>query len=239
MIANGTSDQILHDAERMADRFYGKYRGRVEDNQDPLRQGRLRASVPDVLGAEISGWALPCVPYAGPHVGFHAIPPQGAGVWIEFEAGDTSHPIWVGGWWALGQIPLDQASTSTLPSRKLLRSDGGLLVSLDDAAHAITISDATGANLMTIEVSAGQAELQGAARVVLEAPLIRHGAHAQHPAVLGDELLAYLNELVAVFNAHIHPGQTVGGVLAVTPAPPRPSFPAATSSLISTKNLVE
>jgi hypothetical protein len=42
-----------------------------------------------------------------------------------------------------------------------------------------------------------------------------------------------------MFNAHVHPGETAGGVLPVTPAPPVPFFPAATPSLISTKNLVE
>lgn len=235
----GTADRTLRAAEHGADRFYGKYRGLVVDNADPLVRGRLRALVPDVLGTEASGWALPCAPYTGPNAGLHAIPPAGAGVWIEFEAGDPSRPIWVGGWWADGQVPTDQTSTPSTPDRKLLRSAGGLIVSLDDHAQTISISDATGANLMTIQVSAGEAELQGAARVVLEAPLIRHGVHAQHPAVFGDELLAYLNRLVAVFNAHVHPGETVGGVLAVTPAPPRASFPAATSSLISTKNLVE
>ena len=31
-----------------------------------------------------------------PASGFYAIPPIGAGVWIEFEAGDVSRPIWVG-----------------------------------------------------------------------------------------------------------------------------------------------
>jgi hypothetical protein len=57
--------------------------------------------------------------------------------------------------------------------------------------------------------------------------------------VFGDQLLAYLNQLVAMFNAHVHPGEMAGGVLPVTPAPPVPFFPAATPALISTKNLVE
>ena len=49
-----------------------------------------------------------------------------------------------------------------------------------------------------------------ATRVVLEAPLIKHGAGAAHPAVFGDELLAYLNQLVSMFNAHVHPGELGG-----------------------------
>ena len=46
-------------------RYYGKYRGVVVDNSDPRQLGRLKAHVPEVLGDVDSGWALPCVPYAG------------------------------------------------------------------------------------------------------------------------------------------------------------------------------
>ena len=35
--------------------FFGKYRGVVTDNRDPLMQGRLRATVEDVFGEEESG----------------------------------------------------------------------------------------------------------------------------------------------------------------------------------------
>ena len=67
--------------------FFGKYRGRVEKNVDPERLGRLQLSVPVVLQDVSTGWALPCVPYAGPGVGLFAIPPVGASVWVEFEGG--------------------------------------------------------------------------------------------------------------------------------------------------------
>ena len=97
------------------DRFYGKYRGLVVNNQDPLNLGRLQAMVPEVLGEIPSGWAVPCAPYAGTQAGFFAIPPVAAGVWIEFEAGDTSRPIWVGGWWGTAEVPMKPMGVPTMP----------------------------------------------------------------------------------------------------------------------------
>jgi Type VI secretion system/phage-baseplate injector OB domain len=237
--AAAPTEAALASLERQADRFFGKYRGIVVNNIDPLQIGRLQALVPEVLGQIPSGWASPCVPYAGTGSGLYAIPPLGAGVWIEFEAGDTSRPIWVGAWWAAGEVPVNEQMIPSLPTTKILRSDFGLLIALDDVQQTITISDPVGINLMTVKVLQGTVEIRSAVRVVLEAPLIQHGQTATHPAVFGDQLLAYLNQLVAMFNTHVHAGETAAGFLPVTPAPPVAQFPLATPSLISTKNLVE
>jgi Type VI secretion system/phage-baseplate injector OB domain len=64
----------------MTDRLYGKYRGLVLNNRDPLNVGRLQATVPEVLGEIPTGWCNPCAPYAGIQMGFYAIPTVGAGV---------------------------------------------------------------------------------------------------------------------------------------------------------------
>jgi uncharacterized protein involved in type VI secretion and phage assembly len=85
-------------------RYFGKYRGTVTDNSDPTGRGRLQVRVPAVLG-ELQVWAMPCVPYAGASVGFYSLPEPGAGVWLEFEGGDPSYPIWVGCFWADDQLP--------------------------------------------------------------------------------------------------------------------------------------
>ena len=55
-------------------RHYGKYRGTVTDNQDPRKQGRIKAKVPEILGDVDSGWATPCAPYAGDQIGAYAVP---------------------------------------------------------------------------------------------------------------------------------------------------------------------
>lgn len=86
-------------------KYYGKYRGKVENNIDPLQLGRIQVSAPAVLGQGTFSWAMPCVPYAGPGVGFFAIPPVSANVWVEFEGGDPDYPIWSGCFWGTGEVP--------------------------------------------------------------------------------------------------------------------------------------
>lgn len=222
------------------DRFYGKYRGLVTINVDPESRGRLKAMVPEVLGEVPSSWALPCAPYAGTTSGFFAIPPVGAGVWIEFEAGDVSRPIWSGAWWGSGELPVDETgSQAQAPTTKILRTEPGLMLKMDDLQQTITISDGAGLNLMTIKAAQGTIEIRSAVKVMLEAPLVHHGQGASHPAVFGDQLLTYLNQLVTMFNTHVHPGELAGGFLPVTPAPPVAPFPPATPALLSFKVFVE
>ncbi len=111
--------------------FYGKYRGKVENNVDPLQQGRVQVSVPAVYGDGRLAWAMPCVPYAGPGVGFFAVPPRGANVWVEFEGGDPDYPIVGGCFWGVGETPALPALAST----KMLKTDG-ISMKLDDLPGA-------------------------------------------------------------------------------------------------------
>jgi type VI secretion system (T6SS) baseplate-like injector VgrG len=97
-------------------RFYGKYRGTVVANADPQQTGRITVNVPDVLGATVSSWALPCVPAAGPQAGMYIVPPAGSSVWVEFEQGDPDYPIWTGGFWgASSEVPPLATSPAPVP----------------------------------------------------------------------------------------------------------------------------
>lgn len=225
---------VVEMAQRERERFYGKYRGIVQDNDDPEGLGRVRALVPGVLGEQVSPWALPCAPNAGPGVGLHAVPPPGAGVWIEFEGGDPGLPIWTGGWWASGDIPATETGAEVKPPQKILKSESGLMLVLDDDGHSATLSDGDGANLLKISVDAGEIRVQCTAKVIVEAPQIELVEGAPHPLVFGDDLLTYLNQLVSLFNAHMHPGQTVLGI-PVTPMTPLPTFVPPQPSMLSVK----
>lgn len=128
--------EMLH---LLLSKVWGKYSGVVADNMDPQKLGRLQVRCPAVLGDSLV-WALPCVPYAGPGVGFFMLPPVGAGVWVEFEGGDVSRPIWAGCYWASGQLPGDAASADT----KVVVTEQAKLT-IDDASGEVKIENASGA----------------------------------------------------------------------------------------------
>ena len=121
--------------------YYGKYRGTVVDNVDPLQIGRLRVLVPAVLHAEES-WAMPCVPYAGDGVGFYAMPEVGTSVWVEFEAGEISYPIWSGCFWNAGGV----AAADADPKIKFFKTKKFKL-RIDDGNGEIIIENDSGSQI--------------------------------------------------------------------------------------------
>jgi len=84
---------------RAGRKYYGVYRGIVNENIDPLQMGRIMALVPDVSGDTPTTWAMPCIPIAGREMGTFFVPQIGSGVWVQFEGGDLDRPVWTGGWW--------------------------------------------------------------------------------------------------------------------------------------------
>lgn len=127
--------------------YFGKYRGVVTDIDDPAHLGRLRARVPDVLGDVQCGWALPCFPIAGKNQGLVTVPSVGAWVWIEFEHGDPSYPIWSGSFYLDEQNVPEQAKDKA-QEKIVLKSAGGHLLLFDDDAGSITIQTADGQKLV-------------------------------------------------------------------------------------------
>jgi uncharacterized protein involved in type VI secretion and phage assembly len=149
---------MLDIVERLRNRFYGKYRGTVTDiDEDTLR---IKAKVPAVLKEQKTGWCVPCVPYAGKDVGFAFLPEEGSGVWIEFEGGDVSYPIWTGCYWRKDEKPSD-----AMPSVKTIVTKAKHKILLDDEGGSITISDAN-ENKVTLD-SSGITLERGTQKVVI------------------------------------------------------------------------
>jgi uncharacterized protein involved in type VI secretion and phage assembly len=133
-------------------KHYGKYRGVVLNNVDPMQQGRLQVQVPDVTGLSPASWAMPCVPIAGIQTGMVALPIPGSGVWVEFEQGDPDHPIWTGCFWgSAAELPaLALATPPAVPAITLQTPlQNGLTVSdLPGPSGGIMLKSATGATLI-------------------------------------------------------------------------------------------
>ena len=133
-------------------RFFGKYRGTVVNNIDPLQIGRIQAIVPDVSNVMLSSWAMPCVPVGGLQTGMFAVPPIGAGVWIEFEQGDPDDPIWVGSFWGTAaEVPalarLAPLAVSSIALQTVLQN--GLLISdVPGPTGGILLKSTAGASIL-------------------------------------------------------------------------------------------
>ena len=159
----GQDGALLDVLERLRNRFFGKYRGVVTDVDAATL--RIKASVPAVLGQQPSGWARACVPFAGPNMGIAFLPDTGAGVWIEFEGGDVSYPIWVGCYWHDGEAPSDatesvRAIVTSAGQKFLLDVDGGTITIEDSNGNSITL-DSSG---LTVQ-GGGQSVALGSAGV--------------------------------------------------------------------------
>ena len=161
-------------------KYYGKFRGTVINNIDPMQMGRLQVLVPDVSGLLPTSWALPCFPVTGIQMGVWVLPLIGAGVWVEFEQGDPDFPIWSGcfpgstadlpalaltGNPASPSIVLQTGLQNTIMISDvpgptggiLLKTTAGAMISISEVG--ITISNGQGATIMltgpTVNINAG------------------------------------------------------------------------------------
>jgi uncharacterized protein involved in type VI secretion and phage assembly len=128
--------------------FFGKYAGIVDQNLDPHGKGRLLVKVPAVFG-DGTVWATPCVPYAAQDVGFFAMPPKDADVWVEFEAGDPNCPIWSGCFWRdddSAPVPFSPVADK----KKMLKTD----------SCTLTLDDTPGSGGITIEYGTLKVEIK-------------------------------------------------------------------------------
>jgi len=81
-------------------------------------------------------------------------------VWIEFEGGDVSYPVWVGCYWRGSELPSDVA-----PDVKVIVTTAPLELKLDDNAQSITLTDPNG-NTVTMD-SSGITLANGGQQVVV------------------------------------------------------------------------
>jgi uncharacterized protein involved in type VI secretion and phage assembly len=134
--------------------YYSVYKGIVTDNADPQDQGRIKVRLPE-LGRDdpLELFAYPISPFAGPGHGFFFPPEVDARVWVMFEGGNPTLPLYLGGWWSNpskapggSQIPVDAYAKGQAPLVREIRTKAGHRIIFDDGGSApgITIQTANG-----------------------------------------------------------------------------------------------
>jgi uncharacterized protein involved in type VI secretion and phage assembly len=126
-------------AHNSAPRFPGLYVARVETVED---LGRIQVSIPSIFEANdpsAFAWARPCMPFA-----HFFVPNVGDLVWVAFENGDPSAPVWLGIWYPQGTVP-SEADVSP-PVKRVIRSTSGHVIVMDDTdgSEALSITDKFG-----------------------------------------------------------------------------------------------
>ena len=159
----------------MSQCYYGKYRGVVVNNVDPMRMGRIQASVPDVGSAIPTTWAMACVPITGKGSGTYLVPQIGAGVWIEYEQGDPEFPIWTGCFWgASSEVPSLAQQGNPLSPSIILESGLKSIIMISDLpgpTGGILLKSSTGASIKINDLGITISNGKGA-KIVMTGPSV-------------------------------------------------------------------
>lgn len=192
-------------------RYYSSYRAYVTKNEDPQNQGRIKVCVPEVNGVIL--WALSKGQHGGFDNGFKYLHPKiGDTVWVEFEDGDLSKPIWSYYGWAKGEIPIELNSPTVMgfktPNGNIFTvddEDGHLDLYIKGDVMAFSEKDFNIASKSTVIVNSGNND--GVVNI----------------NELTDKLNNLIKELEALrmaFNTHTHPGVQLGSSVSSTPLIP-------------------
>ena len=216
-------------------RFYGVVEAIVVDNVDPDKQGRIKVRFPWYDDGTITEWCRVRQLYAGPGYGTFFVPEVNDEVLVAFIHGDMRLAIVLGGLYNGVDRPPSDRQGDAVKNEKVIRTKGGHAVVLDDTTgkRSIQVTSSTGhqlrlddaANQITVRTSAGQTIVMDAndgsitvtgATITLTGLTIALGGTsitlggASERAVLGDQLMA-------LFNGHVHP---VGAGTTGTPVTP-------------------
>lgn len=191
LLSELTDEQL----QELKGKRFGLYRGLVRDVDDPEARGRLRLEVPEVWsGGRLSNWAAYCSAFGGGGAGFYFLPRPGDGVWVLFERGEPTRPVWIG-FWFNQQDPRPEPGAKDV---RVLRSKSGHRIVFGDEAGSefIEVRDKAG-NFIRIDSNAG--------KIVVAAgqSLLLGSAGAAEPLVLGNAFKTFFNAFVTLFNTFV------------------------------------
>ena len=188
-------ERMARYVERAEGKYWGKYRGFVQDNNDPEQLGRLKVTVPSLLADAVSGWAWPAVPYAGAGIGFFFMPQVGDLVWVEFIEGELDHPLWTGCSWGKpgGQSELPEEALQSYPQQQVIKTPSG---------NVIIINDSSGSESITVRTKEGTEIVidRSGQKITVQANSVIVQGASQMPEELATKTFVQM-----VFDTHTHP----------------------------------
>ena len=203
---SGVLDEMTDEyLERLKRKRFGVYRGIVRDVDDPENKGRIRVEIHELLGqGKLTDWASYCAPFGGGGAGFFMLPKPGDGVWIMFERGEASKPVWIGFWYSGEDAPPAGAGKDT---RVLQTKSGHTIIFNDESGkESIEIKDKAG-NHVRFDSGGGEVTVHANSALKLGS------ADAGEAVVLGDSFkvffdafISLVNTIISTFNSHTHIG---------------------------------
>ncbi len=210
-------DQLGDDEHPLLQPRYGKYPAVVlrNDVEDDGHTGRIEVRVPGILEEDDAGNPRPIEVIARPCLppGFFFVPDEGSHVWVEFAAGDVNSPIWVGVWYPEGEPP--QTSKGRAPDfkQKVIRTPAGHVITLDDDAESIVITDKHGNELTLDSNGVTVKHKDGVTNVTLGTDAVTLGGGGDKKVLLMD---------TPAFMAFVRTHQHSGGNMGALTGPPTP-----------------
>ena len=222
---------ITHSGIEGIGRYYSIYRGMVINNDDPKGMNRVKVYVPGIEGG-IQLWALPKGQQGSSKYSFKLLPPQFKDlVWVSFEGGDLTKPVWEYYGWSIGDI--DNVLFSK--DRMGITTPNGHQIVIDDSKGNGSLEIYVNGNVNVLAekdinvVSKGELNLAGDNGVSVNG--------GDRPAVNGEDLTNKLNQLVqeleslkTAFNSHIHSVPAAPGVSATPSVPYNNTFSTFTKT---------
>lgn len=185
-------------------RYYSCYRAFVSDNKDPENLGRIKVTVPEIMGEdEYDYWVFAKNQYSGLGHGMQVIPSVGEMVWVEFEQGMPEKPIWSHGHFGVGDKPKPKQDKDFNDiTSYYFATPKGNIVYINDTKNIISVTSSEGDRL---EINRRAISLSTDKKISL-GKLNK----SDEPAVLGkknedvlNEIHSLLKDMVIAINADV------------------------------------